>query len=209
MNTDNIGALVRKRRREKNMSLRTLAALMGVDPTHLSRIERGLTVPSEHLGSRLKAFVFGQPEHKTDAERIWYESSDLLGEARSYRLLLREAQSISDFCKGVDGILRELRSKSGSDIFTNSVVRHLAWYRVGIQDCLDVLAKTRLDELIPMLIPENSYELLQIHTELTEHEYDPELLRALHALIKGWSRRPATEDPADIKEIEDDDDFPI
>lgn len=86
-----IGPTVKALRYQKHMSLNNLAEIAGISPSHLSRIERGLTVPSydvldhiaDALGSDLSALrneeesalavdveldrIFGQIELGSDA----------------------------------------------------------------------------------------------------------------------------------------------
>ncbi|MEJ7837494.1 MAG: helix-turn-helix transcriptional regulator [Thermomicrobiales bacterium] len=106
-----IGPTVKALRYQKKMSLNMLAEMASISPSHLSRIERGLTVPSydvldhiaDSLGSDLSALrneeesalaidveldsIFGQIELSSDARaellRLSHETRSAL--ARSLR----------------------------------------------------------------------------------------------------------------------------
>ncbi|HEU0164199.1 MAG TPA: helix-turn-helix domain-containing protein [Thermomicrobiales bacterium] len=65
-----IGASIRRRRNERGMPLGDVAQRIGISTSHLSRIERGLTIPSYKLLGRI-------------ADDFGIEPSDLLAEERA------------------------------------------------------------------------------------------------------------------------------
>ncbi|MGI8484935.1 MAG: helix-turn-helix domain-containing protein [Thermomicrobiales bacterium] len=70
-----IGPTIKNRRHQHEMSLNSLATTAGISPSHLSRIERGLTVPSydvldriaDALGSDLSA-LRNEEEHAMEVD---------------------------------------------------------------------------------------------------------------------------------------------
>lgn len=53
MNNNNLGLILKTRRNEKGLTLTQLAALSGVSPAHIGRIERGERFPTGHKLKKL------------------------------------------------------------------------------------------------------------------------------------------------------------
>lgn len=53
MNTNNLGKTLKKRRRERRLTLKEVNAISGVSISHLGRIERGERFPSAHILKKL------------------------------------------------------------------------------------------------------------------------------------------------------------
>jgi len=49
VNTNNLGRIIKERRKAKNLTLKRLADMSGVHLAHLGRIERGERFPSAHV----------------------------------------------------------------------------------------------------------------------------------------------------------------
>ena len=49
----NIAEIIKQSRKEKNLSMRNLAQLIGIDHSHIGKIEKGLTIPSRELITKL------------------------------------------------------------------------------------------------------------------------------------------------------------
>lgn len=63
MDTNNLGLILKERRKAKGLRLRQLAALSGVSMTHIARVERGERFPSGHTLRKLaKPLGFSEAE---------------------------------------------------------------------------------------------------------------------------------------------------
>ena len=93
-----VGPTIKSLRYKQGMSLNTLAEAAGISPSHLSRIERGLTVPSydvldriaEALGSDLSALRSNEQQARAVDEKLdqFFGQMGLDSEARSELLRL-------------------------------------------------------------------------------------------------------------------------
>jgi transcriptional regulator with XRE-family HTH domain len=93
-----VGPTIKALRYQKGMSLNTLADSAGISPSHLSRIERGLTVPSydvldriaESLGSDLSALRSDEQHARAVDEQLdrFFGQMGLDSNARSELLRL-------------------------------------------------------------------------------------------------------------------------
>lgn len=93
-----VGPTIKSLRYKKGMSLNTLAEAAGISPSHLSRIERGLTVPSydvldriaEALGSDLSALRSDEQQARAVDEKLdqFFGQMGLDNEARTELLRL-------------------------------------------------------------------------------------------------------------------------
>lgn len=78
-NISTFGELLRKLREEKNLPIRKVAAVVDIDPSTLSKIERGERFANEHLVRKLsKLFEENEEELLIDflADRIAHEISN-------------------------------------------------------------------------------------------------------------------------------------
>jgi transcriptional regulator with XRE-family HTH domain len=79
-----IGPTVKALRYQQHMSLNTLAEQAGISPSHLSRIERGLTVPSydvlDHIADALGSDLSALRNEEESALAVDLELDSIFGE---------------------------------------------------------------------------------------------------------------------------------
>lgn len=105
-----VGPVIKALRQEQRLSLQTVAERAGISPSHLSRIERGLTVPSydvldriaDAIGSDLTSLRGSEKSARSvdDQLNLYFDRMGLSDTAR-HELLQLSPETRSELAKGV------------------------------------------------------------------------------------------------------------
>jgi transcriptional regulator with XRE-family HTH domain len=105
-----IGPVIKALRQEQQLSLQVVAERAGISPSHLSRIERGLTVPSydvldriaDAIGSDLTSLRSDEKSARTVDDRLnaFFDRMGLSESARR-ELLQLSPESRAELAKGI------------------------------------------------------------------------------------------------------------
>lgn len=105
-----IGPVIKALRQDQQLSLQVVAERAGISPSHLSRIERGLTVPSydvldriaDAIGSDLNSLRSDEKSARGVDERLntFFDSMGLSENAR-HELLQLSPETRAELAKGV------------------------------------------------------------------------------------------------------------
>ncbi len=105
-----IGPVIKALRQEQQLSLQVVAERAGISPSHLSRIERGLTVPSydvldriaDAIGSDLTSLRSDEKSARTVDDRLnaFFDRMGLSESARR-ELLQHSPESRAELAKGI------------------------------------------------------------------------------------------------------------
>lgn len=97
MSKKHVGQLLRELREQRGDTLRAAAQQLGVDASHLSRLERGLKPASDELRERVADYYSYSPEMIDLAQG-------------------KIPEDILTILQGHPGLLSELRSRFGTDL---------------------------------------------------------------------------------------------
>jgi len=103
MNTNNLGLILRERRREKELTLTQLSNLSGVSTSHVGRIERGERVPSGHILRKLaKPLGFSELELCKLAGFLSEDAVDRRMDMLKERVKEEIVEALASLCEKID-----------------------------------------------------------------------------------------------------------
>ena len=118
MDMEHIGETIKQRRKSLRMSIRSLAAVTGVSPSHISRMERGDRLPSGHTLQKIaqplgftEEELFAQAGFLSDSKSPTGEEKFSFADARLDPLVAQQlAEEPISTQRAVIGILHILKS---------------------------------------------------------------------------------------------------